>query len=127
VKVRIRIDGTSNTPIFEQIALGIEGLIVNGGLGAGDFLPSIREFATTHTINPNTVAKAFTKLQSEGWVESVRGTGLKVKRISERVADDRKDALVDAKIDELLEVTRRLAMSETELVRRIKSRHGEKK
>ncbi|MES2964016.1 MAG: GntR family transcriptional regulator, partial [Bdellovibrionota bacterium] len=65
------IDPTSQTPIFQQIVDELEKRILTGELSAGDFLPSVREFAVANSVNPNTIAKAYQQLQSLGLVESV--------------------------------------------------------
>ena len=56
----------------------IKYLIMTGSFGAGDRLPSIRSTAGFLRINRNTVARVFTDLEREGFVESRRGSGVYV-------------------------------------------------
>lgn len=121
---KIAVDPRSTVPIFQQIVQGIEAWIVTGVLKEGDFLTSIRECAIQHSINPNTVAKAYQILQNQGWVEPVRGTGLRVCRISEQKADGRRDELLDRRIDELIQLAGLLEVPIPQLVSRIRSRKG---
>jgi len=69
------IDLTSRTPIYEQIYEKIISLIVNGTLAENDQLPSVRTFAKTAGVNPNTVAKAYQELERNGIIYSVPGRG----------------------------------------------------
>src|SRR6516164_185078 len=65
-------------PIYGQIADGVRFAIAGGVLRPGDLIPSVRELSKQLLVNPNTVARAYRDLQSEGLLESVRGMGLQV-------------------------------------------------
>lgn len=71
----IRIDSRSSTPIYEQIIIGIKELILKNAIKAGDKLPSVRELSNILTINPNTVSKAYTELEKQNIVETIKGKG----------------------------------------------------
>jgi GntR family transcriptional regulator len=72
---RLQIDTTLPTPIWSQIEEGVRHLVASGKLAAGAALPSVRDLAREHRINPNTVAKAYQRLASAGVVEARRGQG----------------------------------------------------
>ena len=118
--VLLQLRTESNIPIFEQIVRGIEAWIMTGALREGDFLPSVRECAVKNSINPNTVAKAYQALQAKGWVESVRGTGLRVKRISASGLSERRDDLLDEQITSLIRVAASMDIKIPEVIERIK-------
>ncbi|MEO1370109.1 MAG: GntR family transcriptional regulator, partial [Acidobacteriota bacterium] len=63
-------------PIFQQIVDGFRLKIATGELEAGARLPSVRALAQELTINPNTVARAFTQLAEEGLIVSQKGVGV---------------------------------------------------
>ena len=69
----INIDQNSQTPIYDQIKLGLKGLVKKGLLRPGDQAPSIRKMAADMKVNPNTVARAYRELTAEGFFESSRG------------------------------------------------------
>ena len=71
----IHIDYRDPRPIYEQVKDGLRRLVVIGALPAGEKLPSVRELATTLTINPNTIQRAYRELESEGYIVSVPGKG----------------------------------------------------
>lgn len=63
-------------PISRQIVDGVRLRIATGELQIGEALPSVRGLAQQLLINPNTVAKAYTELTAEGWLEARQGLGL---------------------------------------------------
>ena len=65
-------------PIYAQIGDRIKFGVVSGVLKPGELIPSVRELAKTLVVNPNTVARAYRDLQTEGILEPIRGTGLQV-------------------------------------------------
>ena len=65
-------------PIYGQIADRVKFAVAGGVLRPGDLVPSVRELSKQLVVNPNTVARAYRDLQTEGLLESVRGMGLQV-------------------------------------------------
>ena len=69
---------TSPEPIYRQIAEQVRRLVAGGQLPPGSPLPSVREVAAAHAINPMTVSKAYSQLEAEGVLERLRGKGMAV-------------------------------------------------
>lgn len=67
-------------PLFEQIKKQILQFIRLGILKPDDKLPSIRQLAQDLGINPNTVAKAYQQLESEGVVYTLNKKGVFVSK-----------------------------------------------
>lgn len=65
----------NNRPIYEQIREKFIELIINNALREGDKLPSVRELASMLTVNPNTISKAYSRLEDEGMIETLKGKG----------------------------------------------------
>jgi len=61
--------------IYLQLADQVCEAILKGTWREGERTPSIREFAVTAELNPNTVARTFTHLQKMGVVLTERGAG----------------------------------------------------
>jgi GntR family transcriptional regulator len=78
-------------PIAKQISDGVRRLIASGELPRGAQLPSVRGLAQQLTINPNTVAKAYTELSNEGWIDSRQGLGLFVAPPCQRLSDSERE------------------------------------
>ncbi|MEM8996947.1 MAG: GntR family transcriptional regulator [Acidobacteriota bacterium] len=74
-------------PIFQQIVDGFRLKIATGELEPGARLPSVRALAQELTINPNTVARAFTQLAEEGLIVSQKGVGVFVAERRMRLSD----------------------------------------
>ena len=68
----------SGTPIYRQLIDQITRLIAGGQLAAGTELPSVRELAELHTVNPMTISKAYAMLEAEGLLERQRGKPMRV-------------------------------------------------
>jgi len=84
----INVDPRSSTPIYEQVELSVKELIMKGIYKKGDKLPSVRELASTLTINPNTISKAYGGLERAGIIETIRGRGTFVSEEIERKVDN---------------------------------------
>jgi GntR family transcriptional regulator len=70
-----RVDPASAEPLFAQLVASVKRAVATGKMAAGDKLPSVRELAAELTINPNTIAKAYQALESEGVTVSRHGSG----------------------------------------------------
>jgi GntR family transcriptional regulator len=63
-------------PIYRQLRDRVVAMILDGILGEGDPLPSVRNVATESRVNPLTVLKAYQQLADDGLVEKRRGLGM---------------------------------------------------
>ena len=71
----ISLNYRDSRPIYEQIRDGLRKLIVTGALSADEKLPSVRALAAQLAINPNTIQRAYTELERQGYIYSVKGRG----------------------------------------------------
>lgn len=71
----ITIDYQNRAPIYEQIVERFQTLILKGILPPGSQMPSVRSLAIELSINPNTIQKAYTALEQEGYIYPVKGRG----------------------------------------------------
>lgn len=71
----IIIDYKDRRPIYEQIVERFQMLIVKGVLEPDSQMPSVRKLATDLAINPNTIQKAYTVLEQQGFIYPVKGRG----------------------------------------------------
>ena len=92
--------------ISKQIVDGVRRAIATGELPVGGQLPSVRGLAQQLSINPNTVAKAYAELTTEGWLEARQGLGLYVapprQRLSSAEREKRMDEAVARFVDEVI-------------------------
>ena len=76
--ILLDLNSADDRPIYGQIADRVKFAVAGGVLRPGDLVPSVRELSKQLVVNPNTVARAYRDLQTEGLLESVRGMGLQV-------------------------------------------------
>ena len=77
-------------PIYLQIMERIKLQIVSHTLEPNQQLPTVREFAAEAGVNPNTIQRALSELEREGFVYSKRTTGRFVTENQELIAQSRK-------------------------------------
>ena len=71
----IQLNYRDSKPIYEQIKDGLRRLVVSGAVKQDEKLPSVRELATSLSINPNTIQKAYRELEQEGYIYTIAGKG----------------------------------------------------
>lgn len=74
----LHIEPSSTEPIYRQIAGQISRLIVAGQCLPGTRLPSVRDVAAAHAVNPMTVSKAYALLEAQGLLQRQRGKAMLV-------------------------------------------------
>lgn len=94
--MHFHIDAQNGIPIYEQIVRHVKFAVANAGLQVGEHVPSVRDMAGRLAVNPNTVARAYRDLQSEGILLPIRGTGLAVTpEAPQRCRSERLDLIRD--------------------------------
>lgn len=116
-----QIQPSAAEPIYRQMVEQARRLIASGLLTAGDELPSVREVAAHHAINPMTVSKAYSLLEMEGLLERHRGKGMVVasQRGKMKSQSARLD-LIDPAIQALATQTRELELPASVVIARLK-------
>jgi GntR family transcriptional regulator len=119
-----RIEPRSAIPVYEQLKRQVRLAIASGTLSPGDRLSSIRELSIQLKINPNTVAKAYRQLETEGFLEIRTGSGAYVCEDRELIGRDRR-ALEVILIDEFLAKMAGLGVGPDDLAELIRKRSAE--
>ena len=97
------INTKDDTPVYVQLQNQILDYIALGILQKGDQLPSVRTLSKELGINPNTVARAYSNLEMQGYVYSrpAKGVFVNVENVQEIVyakkLDEFKSKLEDCK------------------------------
>src|SRR6516164_9465635 len=113
--ILLDLNGGDDRPIYGQIADRVKFAVAGGVLRAGELVPSVRELSKQLVINPNTVARAYRELQTEGLLESVRGMGLEVSEGAVEHCRTARRELVRQRIRAAIEEARRSRMAPTEI------------
>ena len=109
------LDPASPVPPYEQIRAQIRLHIATGQLVPGSVLPSVRQLARDLGVAPNTVMRAYSELEREGWVVTTSRKGVQVAslspaRISETLAHEFEQA-----VTRLLETAHQLGVTPAEI------------
>lgn len=111
----------SGIPIYRQLVEQVRRMIAGGQLKAGDELPSVRELAIAHAVNPMTISKAYSLLESEGLLMRQRGKPMQV-AIDNRLANTRESRLTHLRpqLESVILAARQLEISDDVLIKELK-------
>ena len=116
----------SDRPIYSQLIEQIELLIVSGIYPAGSKLPSVRDMAGEASVNPNTMQRALSQLESDGLLFSQRTSGRFVTEDVEKIMKT-KNGLAMGLIKEFIENMSNLGYDMNQTIALIKSTAEEEK
>ena len=80
----------NNIPIYIQLLDYLKIYLISGVFKCGDKLPSVRDFAITFKVNPNTMQKALGELESMNLIYTERTNGKYVTK-DQKLIDKLKD------------------------------------
>jgi len=108
---------SEDLPIYRQLRDRVVAMILEGVLGDGDALPSVRNVAAEYRLNPLTVLKGYQELVDEGLVEKKRGRGMFVTDgAQERLLRDERRRFMEKEWPAVLATIERLGLDATELL-----------
>lgn len=110
-------DWNDDIPIYRQLRDRVVVMILEGVIGDGDALPSVRNVAAEYRLNPLTVLKGYQELVDEGLVEKKRGRGLFVNDgAQQQLLRDERQRFIDRDWPKILATIDRLGLSASELL-----------
>ena len=116
----------SGIPIYKQLLEQVRRMVASGHLQPGAALPSVRELAVKHAVNPMTISKAYSLLEAEGLVERNRGKPMTIAKqhrthsqLSKRLEQ------IDDELDRLVLAARQLQLSEADVVKALRGKWEE--
>jgi len=95
----IKVDVKSALPVYEQVKRAIKLAILSGRLAEGEKLMSLRELAQKLQINPNTIIKIYTQLETEGYIYSRPGAGYFVQVDKEKMKKEKYELFEKESLD----------------------------
>ncbi|MCI2261439.1 GntR family transcriptional regulator [Xanthomonas indica] len=122
----LHVQPSAPEPIYRQIAEQIRRLVAAGQLRPGDGLPSVREVAAAHAVNPMTVSRAYSQLEAEGVLERLRGRGMAIAATA--TAPQRQGQrleLIEPRLQELVRHCRELGLPAHPVIERLEQLFGE--
>ena len=118
----IQLNFKSGLPVYLQVADQIRAAAASGALRPGEPLPGIRPLAEQLRINRNTVAKAYTELESQGVIETIAGKGCFLKEGSSPLKKSARHDLLAQEIDQAIVAAHHLQVNDADFVALVQKR-----
>jgi len=118
----LQINFKSGMPIYLQIVDQIRTAAASGALRPGEALPSIRPLAEELRVNRNTIAKAYTELESQGVIETLPGRGCFLKENQSALRKKVRRELLIEHIDQVIVQAHHLQVPHDEFLELIRER-----
>lgn len=119
---------TDDQPIYRQLRDRVVAMILDGSLAEGDSLPSVRNVAAEHQLNPLTVLKGYQELVDEGLVEKRRGLGMFVREgATGKLMNDERAKFLKEEWPRVAETIQRLGLNVDELLKTLAKKDGGKR
>ncbi|HMA11963.1 MAG TPA: GntR family transcriptional regulator [Steroidobacteraceae bacterium] len=110
------LDPHSGIPIYRQLQEQVRRLVASGQLKAGAELPSVRDLALAHAVNPMTVSKAYSLLEAEGLLQRNRGRPMTVAARRRAVeSPERRMKQIEPQAEALLLSARQLELTRSDI------------
>lgn len=117
-----QINFKSGMPVYLQLVDQVKSAVASGLLQSGDILPAIRPVAEQLRVNRNTVAKAYTELESQGVIESRAGKGSIVCKPKARLHREARHERVEQEIDRAVVAAHHLNVGRAEFLQLVRER-----
>jgi len=116
----------NSIPIYQQIIQEMKRRIIRKELAPGERLPSVRDLAKEAGVNPNTMQKALSELETEGLVETERTSGKFITSDKNLISVLQEEYLKE-RLEPFLSELHSLGLTEEDLVTLIRSHYKEAK
>jgi GntR family transcriptional regulator len=120
--MHFQIDFKSGKPVYLQLVDQVRYAAASGVLQAGEALPSIRPLAEELRVNRNTIAKAYTELETLGVIESQPGKGSFVKAAAPVFTKPVREKLLLKEIDQAIVGAHHLGIAGSTFLSLVKER-----
>ena len=112
----------SGVPIYRQLSEQIRRMAASGQLQPGTELPSIRDLAIQHAINPMTVSKVYSLLESEGVLERNRGKPMTIAKLARAQSPAAKRLQqLEPHLEQLVLAARQLELGEADVAKALRN------
>ena len=98
----LQINYKSGKPVYLQVVDQIKAAAASGVLKPGEALPCIRPLAEELRVNRNTIAKAYSELESLGVIETMPGKGCFLKENHSPLRKDVRRKMLIEEIDQAI-------------------------
>jgi GntR family transcriptional regulator len=117
-----QINYKSGKPVYLQVVDQVKAAAATGALQPGEALPYIRPLAEELRVNRNTIAKAYSELESIGVIETIPGKGCFVKENHSPLRKDVRRKMLIEEIDQAVVQAHHLQISRDEFLNLVHQR-----
>jgi len=118
----LQINYKSGKPVYLQVVDQIKAAAASGAVQAGESLPSILPLAEDLRVNRNTIAKAYTELESQGVIETIPGKGCFLKPNNSPLKKEVRRKLLTDEIDQVVVQAHHLQVPRDEFLAMVRER-----
>lgn len=118
----LQINFKSGMPVYLQVVDQIKAAAASGAIQSGEAIPSIRPLAEELRVNRNTIAKAYTELESQGIIESIPGKGCFIKPNNSPLKKEVRRKLLTEEIDQVIVQAHHLQVPPSEFLNLVRER-----
>ena len=118
----LQINFKSGKPVYLQVVDQVKAAAASGTVQAGESLPSIRPLAEELRVNRNTIAKAYTELESQGVIETIPGKGCFVTGNNSPLKKEVRRKLLTQEIDQAIVQAHHLQVPRDEFLELVRDR-----
>lgn len=118
----LQVNFKSGKPAYLQLVDQIKAAAASGALQPGEALPAIRPLAEELRLNRNTIAKAYSELESQGVIETLPGKGSFLKENHSPLRKEVRRKLLIEELDQAIVMAHHLQVPGPELLELIQER-----
>jgi len=118
----IQLNFKSGKPVYLQVVDQIKAAAASGALRPNEALPCIRPLAEELRVNRNTIAKAYSELESLGVIETVPGKGCFLKENHSPLKKEVRRKMLIEEIDQVIVQAHHLQVPANEFLKLIQER-----
>ena len=118
----LQINYKSGKPVYLQVVDQIKAAAAAGALKPGEALPCIRPLAEELRVNRNTIAKAYSELESIGVIETLPGKGCFLKENHSPLRKEIRRKMLIEEIDQAIVQAHHLQVPRDEFLQMVQER-----
>jgi GntR family transcriptional regulator len=118
----LQINFKSGKPVYLQVVDQVKAAAASGALQPGEALPCIRPLAEELRVNRNTIAKAYSELESLGVIETLPGKGCFLKENQSPLRKEVRRKMLIQEIDQAIVQAHHLQVPRQEFLEIVRER-----
>ena len=120
--MRFQLNYKAGRAVYQQLVDQVKTAAASGVVQPGDPLPGIRPLAEELRVNRNTVAKAYTELESQGVIETAAGKGCFVRNTGTPLKKKACLTLLAEEVDQAVVQAHHLQVTRAEFLKLVEER-----